>query len=90
MGLIDGAVAEGAKPVAGGRRIRVPGGGNWVEPTLFTDVTTDMEIAREEVFGPVLAAIPLTSAGSVPAPVARRGGVIWRMRRGNGCGRSCR
>ncbi|MGW6906776.1 aldehyde dehydrogenase family protein [Streptomyces sp. NPDC054940] len=58
MGLIDGAVAEGAKPVAGGRRITVPGGGNWVEPTLFTDVTTDMEIAREEVFGPVLAAIP--------------------------------
>jgi aldehyde dehydrogenase (NAD+) len=58
MQLIDGAVAEGAKPVAGGRRITVPGGGNWVEPTLFTDVTTDMEIAREEVFGPVLAAIP--------------------------------
>ncbi|WP_307717530.1 aldehyde dehydrogenase [Streptomyces sp. V4I23] len=58
MQLIDGAVAEGAKPVVGGRRITVPGGGNWVEPTLFTDVTTDMETAREEVFGPVLAAIP--------------------------------
>ncbi|AGP61398.1 hypothetical protein M271_50195 [Streptomyces rapamycinicus NRRL 5491] len=58
MRLIEGAIAEGVRPVVGGNRITVPGGGNWVEPTLFTDVTPDMEIAHEEVFGPVLVAIP--------------------------------
>ena len=56
--LIDKGVAEGADLVAGGRLIDVEGGGNWVEPTLLAGVTSDMEIAREEVFGPVLAAIP--------------------------------
>jgi len=51
--------AEGAKLVYGGGR---PAGpqferGFWVEPTIFTDVRNDMTIAREEIFGPVLAVI---------------------------------
>jgi betaine-aldehyde dehydrogenase len=51
--------AEGAKLVYGGAR---PAGprferGFWVEPTIFTDVRNDMTIAREEIFGPVLAVI---------------------------------
>jgi acyl-CoA reductase-like NAD-dependent aldehyde dehydrogenase len=33
-------------------------GGYWVPPTIFTDVTNDMTIAREEIFGPVMAVIP--------------------------------
>jgi len=33
-------------------------GGNWVAPTIFTGVTNDMTIAREEIFGPVMAVIP--------------------------------
>jgi betaine-aldehyde dehydrogenase len=33
-------------------------GGSWVPPTIFTDVTNDMTIAREEIFGPVMAVIP--------------------------------
>ena len=58
-GLIESALAEGAEAVVGGDR---PGGdlasGNFVNPTLFAGVTNDMRIAREEVFGPVLAVIP--------------------------------
>lgn len=49
------AVAEGATVATGG----VPSkelGGLFVEPTVFTDVTPDMTVVREEVFGPVLAA----------------------------------
>jgi aldehyde dehydrogenase (NAD+) len=34
--------------------------GNFVLPTLFTDVSNDMAIAREEIFGPVLSVIPFT------------------------------
>ena len=56
--LVDQAVAEGATIAAGGRKIVVPGGGFWVEPTLIIDVTEDMTIAHEEIFGPVLVAIP--------------------------------
>jgi len=57
--LIETALAEGARLVAGG-----PGrpsgfnSGYFVQPTVFADVTPDMTIAREEVFGPVLSIIP--------------------------------
>jgi acyl-CoA reductase-like NAD-dependent aldehyde dehydrogenase len=54
---IDVAKTGGARLVAGGGR---PAGteferGYWVEPTVFADVTPDMRIAREEVFGPILS-----------------------------------
>jgi (Z)-2-((N-methylformamido)methylene)-5-hydroxybutyrolactone dehydrogenase len=54
---IDIARAEGARLVAGGQQVTVPGleGGLFVRPTVFADVTNDMRIAREEVFGPVAA-----------------------------------
>src|SRR6185436_17257324 len=54
------AKQEGAKCVLGGRSYEGPDarGGQFVEPTIFTDVTNDMRIAQEEVFGPVLAVIP--------------------------------
>ena len=58
MGLVENAVEDGARLVAGGNRIDGLGGGNWVEPTLFADVDQTMNIAREEVFGPVLCVIP--------------------------------
>jgi acyl-CoA reductase-like NAD-dependent aldehyde dehydrogenase len=48
---------EGAKPVIGGGRAPLEKG-YFVDPTVFTDVTTDMKIALEEVFGPVLAVLP--------------------------------
>ena len=43
--------------VAGGRRAREDSGGCYVEPTVFDGVRNDMKIAREEIFGPVLAVI---------------------------------
>ncbi|CUR58891.1 Aldehyde dehydrogenase [metagenome] len=48
---------EGARVAAGGGRPSGLDQGWFVEPTLFADVTNDMRIAREEVFGPVMAAI---------------------------------
>jgi aldehyde dehydrogenase (NAD+) len=57
---IDIAKAEGATLALGGRRASgaACGDGWFVEPTIFTDVSPDMRIAQEEVFGPVLAVIP--------------------------------
>ncbi|PQO24095.1 aldehyde dehydrogenase family protein [Rhodobacteraceae bacterium WD3A24] len=54
--LIEAGIEEGARPVAGG-----PGRpegierGWWVRPTVFADVTPEMALAREEIFGPVLS-----------------------------------
>jgi acyl-CoA reductase-like NAD-dependent aldehyde dehydrogenase len=51
-------VAEGAHLACGGRRPPHLAKGYYVEPTLFTGVRNDMVIAREEIFGPVVSAIP--------------------------------
>lgn len=55
---IDIGRAEGAAVAAGGGKITGAGSGCYVSPTLFTGVRNDMRIAQEEIFGPVLAAIP--------------------------------
>jgi len=55
MNYIEKGKTEGARLRLGGRKLR--GEGCFVEATLFDDVTSDMTIAREEIFGPVLAAI---------------------------------
>jgi aldehyde dehydrogenase (NAD+) len=61
LGLIAKGQAEGARLVSGGTRGEGElAAGNFVAPTLFTDVTNDMTIAREEIFGPVLSVIPFT------------------------------
>ncbi len=49
---------EGARLVCGGGRPHHLGRGYYVEPTVFADVTNDMRIAQEEIFGPVLVVIP--------------------------------
>ncbi|MFN8682403.1 aldehyde dehydrogenase [Paracoccus sp. P2] len=56
---IDIAKADGATLLCGGKPAEGPGiqGGHFVEPTIFTDVTNDMRIAQEEVFGPILSVI---------------------------------
>jgi aldehyde dehydrogenase (NAD+) len=57
--LINQGISEGAKLVAGGPRR--PDGftkGYFVKPTVFSNVSNDMTIAREEIFGPVLCIIP--------------------------------
>jgi acyl-CoA reductase-like NAD-dependent aldehyde dehydrogenase len=48
---------EGATLRAGGKRVEGAGAGYWVEPTIFDQVSPDATIAREEIFGPVLAAM---------------------------------
>ncbi len=55
LGHIEQAKKDGAKLIHGGRRVLVETGGYFVEPTVFDDVTPEMPLAREEVFGPVLA-----------------------------------
>jgi (Z)-2-((N-methylformamido)methylene)-5-hydroxybutyrolactone dehydrogenase len=59
MEYIDVAKADGARCILGGRPATGKGlsGGKFVEPTIFSDVTNDMRIAQEEVFGPVLSII---------------------------------
>lgn len=47
-------LAEGARLATGGRRMDELGPGYYFEPTVFRDVTNDMRIAREEIFGPVV------------------------------------
>ncbi|POA82298.1 carnitine dehydratase [Pseudomonas sp. FW305-E2] len=59
LDYIDIALSEGAKCLLGGKPASGPGikGGQFIEPTVFTDVSNDMRIAQEEVFGPVLSII---------------------------------
>ncbi|OXC77546.1 aldehyde dehydrogenase [Caballeronia sordidicola] len=57
LGHIEKAKAEGARLVHGGNAVFVESGGWYVEPTIFDNVTTDMSIATDEVFGPVLCVI---------------------------------
>jgi aldehyde dehydrogenase (NAD+) len=96
--LIAAGIAEGATLVTGG--IGRPEGVNrgwFVRPTVFADVTNDMTIAREEIFGPVLVLIPYDSvdeavrfgndteyglAAYISGPVEEARAVARRMRAG--------
>ena len=75
MDFIAKGRAEGARLVTGGERARIQGfeGGVFVQPTVFADVTDDMTIAREEIFGPVMSrAAPSTArTRRSPAPTPR-------------------
>ena len=60
LGYIEKGQAEGARLRVGGQRSRIDSGGSFVEPTVFDNVSGSMTIAREEIFGPVLATIPVS------------------------------
>ncbi|MCB2115128.1 MAG: CoA-acylating methylmalonate-semialdehyde dehydrogenase, partial [Rhodobacteraceae bacterium] len=62
-GLIDSGVAQGAKLVVDGRGFKLQGyeNGFFVGPSLFDRVTKDMDIYREEIFGPVLSTVRAAS-----------------------------
>ncbi|CAN5294463.1 aldehyde dehydrogenase DhaS [soil metagenome] len=66
LGYIEKGKAEGARVVTGGGRADV-GPGYFVQPTVFDDVTNDMTIAREEIFGPVLATLSFEDLDEVIA-----------------------
>ena len=57
LSYIDAGKTDGARVALGGSRVRQESGGFFVEPTVFDGVKPAMRIAREEIFGPVLATI---------------------------------
>lgn len=57
LDYIQTGINEGARLVCGGKAPENLPNGNYVEPTVFADVTNDMTIAQEEIFGPVLSVI---------------------------------
>jgi gamma-glutamyl-gamma-aminobutyraldehyde dehydrogenase/4-guanidinobutyraldehyde dehydrogenase/NAD-dependent aldehyde dehydrogenase len=63
LGYIESGRQEGADLHLGGARVLEDSGGYFVEPTIFDAVSNRMRIAREEIFGPVLAAITFRDEG---------------------------
>ncbi|TDH38789.1 betaine-aldehyde dehydrogenase [Pseudohoeflea suaedae] len=60
LGYIETGRTEGARLVAGGNALSLQGfeNGHYIAPTIFADVTDEMTIAREEIFGPVMSILP--------------------------------
>ncbi|WP_170341016.1 betaine-aldehyde dehydrogenase [Ruegeria arenilitoris] len=65
LGYIEKGKAEGARLVHGGARLDRPG--FYIQPTVFADVTDDMTIAREEIFGPVMSVLDFETEDEVMA-----------------------
>lgn len=55
-GYLESGFAEGARAAVGGKKVNGPG--YFVQPTVLTDTNPNMKVCREEIFGPVLVAIP--------------------------------
>jgi len=81
LGYIASGKNDGARIAAGGRRATEANGGKgyFVRPTVFDGVTPDMKIARDEIFGPVLAVLPFDDANDV---VAKANGTIYGLAAG--------
>jgi phenylacetaldehyde dehydrogenase len=62
-GYLDSGAKEGAKAIVGGHRIGSTG--YFVEPTILVDVKPHMKVVREEIFGPVVTAIPFSDPDEV-------------------------
>jgi betaine-aldehyde dehydrogenase len=69
MDFIETGRSEGARLLCGGDRPSIQGfdGGFFVAPTVFADVTDDMTIAKEEIFGPVMSVLTFDSEGEAVA-----------------------
>ncbi|WP_170411561.1 betaine-aldehyde dehydrogenase [Ruegeria atlantica] len=65
LSYVEKGKAEGARLVYGGERIE--GDGFYMQPTVFADVTDDMAIAREEIFGPVMSVLDFDTEEEVLA-----------------------
>jgi len=81
LNYIDIAQKEGAKLACGGGTPKDQQKGYFVEPTIFTNCTNDMRIAKEEVFGPVLAVIPFKTVEEVAEQANKTtfglSGAVW-------------
>jgi len=62
-GYLDSGMKDGAKAAIGGHKI--PGPGYFIEPTILVDVRPEMKVVREEIFGPVVAAIPFNDPNEI-------------------------
>ena len=62
--MIDQGLAEGGVIIAGGKRLQ-QGGGYFMEPTVFSNVDRNMSLVKEEIFGPVLVAMPFNNTEDV-------------------------
>lgn len=62
-GYLDSGIKEGAKAVVGGRKR--DSAGYFVEPTVLVDVKPEMKVVKEEIFGPVVTAIPFSDVEEV-------------------------
>jgi malonate-semialdehyde dehydrogenase (acetylating)/methylmalonate-semialdehyde dehydrogenase len=78
LGLIEAGVKEGATLALDGRGVKVSGyeEGNFIGPTIFSDVTTEMEIYRTEIFGPVLVVLSVPTLDDAIALV-NRWAMVW-------------
>jgi betaine-aldehyde dehydrogenase len=67
LAYLETGKAEGARLITGGARANVAGfeQGIFVQPTVFADVTDDMAIAREEVFGPLMSVLAFDTEAEV-------------------------
>ena len=87
-GFFETARAEGATIAAGGGVPELPWNGEFVDPTLFIHANNDMRIAREEIFGPVLTAIPFADEAEAVAMANDTeyglAGYVWTQDAGRG------
>lgn len=85
-GFVDSGVREGARLVSGGVRVREGelANGNFVAPTVFADLTSEMAIGQEEIFGPVLTVFPFDTIDEVVtlanSTVFGLGAGVWSSR----------
>src|SRR5262245_55207271 len=81
LGYIAAGQKEGARLAAGGRRAEEVNGGKgyFVRPTIFDSVTPAMKIAREEIFGPVLAVLPFDDSDDA---IAKANGTLYGLAAG--------
>jgi aldehyde dehydrogenase (NAD+)/phenylacetaldehyde dehydrogenase len=81
LGYVAAGTKEGARVAAGGRRAAEvnDGKGYFVRPTVFDAVSPEMTIAREEIFGPVLAVLPFDDPSEV---VAVANGTVYGLAAG--------
>jgi malonate-semialdehyde dehydrogenase (acetylating) / methylmalonate-semialdehyde dehydrogenase len=73
VGYVDKGVAEGAKLILDGRTLHVEGhpDGYFVGPTIFDEVSPDMAIAQDEIFGPVVSIVPASDLDEALAIISR-------------------
>ncbi|KAG8382012.1 hypothetical protein BUALT_Bualt05G0032200 [Buddleja alternifolia] len=65
LSYIEHGKREGATLLSGGKPLDTKGKGYYIEPTIFTDVTDDMIIAKDEIFGPVMSLMKFKSVEEV-------------------------